>query len=250
MLQLNQILSFNCPVDSWFLIGLPPAAISLVFKAFYGFAVKLDTMGVFLALMSCLVAILINNGEPLIDPMTSQWVFPSTLALGAFITFVDSKRAKPFASYGSPSSGWEAEGDETFKRIGIPLWVGVLILFTWAAVLAVVLVLVKRFDYENVYLELLQVAERDLLRRELLFKLRLDLLQAGVSVQHAEDGVFFFVEAIIIQPDGFLDDPKRAAVIALLASREVRSHPQRQSTRRAANEAVRERCHEPVFPLG
>ena len=27
---------------SWYLVGLPPAAISLIFKAFYGFGQKLD----------------------------------------------------------------------------------------------------------------------------------------------------------------------------------------------------------------
>ena len=45
----------------FWLAGLPPAAISLVFKAFYGFGVKLDHLGVCMALCSCLVAILINN---------------------------------------------------------------------------------------------------------------------------------------------------------------------------------------------
>ena len=32
----------------WYLIGLPPAAISLVFKAFYGFTQKLDSLGIIL----------------------------------------------------------------------------------------------------------------------------------------------------------------------------------------------------------
>ena len=47
----------------WYLAGLPAAAIALVFKAFYGFASKLDSLGIWLSLASCLVAILINNDE-------------------------------------------------------------------------------------------------------------------------------------------------------------------------------------------
>lgn len=141
------------------MIGLAPAAIALVFKAFYGFAIKLDTLGVLLALMSCLVAILINN-DAIIEPTVSQWVFPSMLALGALITFIDSRRSKPFSTYGSPSTGWEREGDETMKRIGIPLWVGILIFLTWAGVLTAVLVLVDRKKVNNVYLEIFEVMYR------------------------------------------------------------------------------------------
>ena len=100
----------------WYLAGLPPAAISLVFKAFYGFAVKLDSLQVCLALCSCLTAILINNDDD-ISPSSSQWVFPSLLALGGFITFLDSKRTTPFSTYKSPSKGWDSEDDTTFKRM-------------------------------------------------------------------------------------------------------------------------------------
>jgi len=143
----------------WYLIGLAPAALALVFKAFYGFAIKLDTLGVLLALFSCLVAILINN-DANIDPLASQWVFPANLGIGALITFIDSRRANPFSSYDSPSKGWDKEGDETMKRIGIPLWVGAILLFTWAGVLATVIVLVDRYQYKNVYLEIFEVMYR------------------------------------------------------------------------------------------
>jgi len=91
-------------------VGLPPAAISLVFKAFYGFGAKLDKLGVILALCSCLGTILINGDEN-IRPDSSQYVFPSMLAVGGLITFVDSKRKSPFSNYGSPSKGWDAEDE-------------------------------------------------------------------------------------------------------------------------------------------
>jgi len=143
----------------WYLIGLPPAAISLVFKAFYAFAVKLDSLGVILALCSCLVAILINNDKN-ISPQSSQWVFPLTLALGALVTLIDSKRAKPFSTYKSPSAGWDKESDETIKRIGIPLFVGALVFLIWLGVLVLVILLVQVADIKNQYLEIFETMYR------------------------------------------------------------------------------------------
>lgn len=142
----------------WYLAGLPPAAISLVFKAFYGFAIKLDSLGVLLSLFSCLVAILLNNSR--IDPREAQWVFPVTLAIGGLITFVDSKRKNPFSSYGSPSKGWDAQDDETMKRIGIPLWVGACIFLVWLGVLIASIVLVQGGKVENVYLDIFSTMYR------------------------------------------------------------------------------------------
>lgn len=43
---IDELVDPNNP--PFYLIGLPPAAISLVFKAFYGFAMKLDTLGIIL----------------------------------------------------------------------------------------------------------------------------------------------------------------------------------------------------------
>lgn len=128
-------------LSRWYLIGLPPAAISLVFKAFYQFAVKLDTLGILLALFSNLVAVLINN-DARISPQSSQWVFPSILAVGGLVTLADSRRKKPFSEYPSPGKGWDKDTDDTIKRIGIPLWVGVLLLLTWAVILVLTITLV------------------------------------------------------------------------------------------------------------
>lgn len=143
----------------FWLAGLPPAAISLVFKAFYGFGVKLDSLGVCLALFSCNIAILINN-DARINPTVSQWVFPSTLALGGLITYIDHKREKPFSNYGSPSGGWDRESDETMKRIGIPLWVGGLIFFVWVGVLVLSIILKDVLEIENDYLDIFETMYR------------------------------------------------------------------------------------------
>lgn len=154
------LAEFIDPNDPPFwLVGLPPAAISLVFKAFYGFGIKLDKLGVILALFSALIAILINNDDR-IEPTVSQWVFPVTLACGGLVTYIDHKRAKPFSDYGSPGRGWDRESDETMRRIGIPLWVGGMIFFVWAFVLVLVIILKDVMELENVYLDIFETMYR------------------------------------------------------------------------------------------
>lgn len=140
-------------------MGLPPAAISLVFKAFYGFGMKLDTLGICLSLMSCMVAILIN-GDDRIQPTSSQFVFPSLLAIGGIVALLDSKRKNPLGVYGSPSKGWDAEDDSLMKRIGIPLWMGGFLFLVWLSVLVLVICLADVAKVDNVYLEIFETMYR------------------------------------------------------------------------------------------
>lgn len=154
------IATFIDPLNApFYLVGLPPAAISLVFKAFYGFGMKLDNVGVVLALISACVAILIN-GDEVIKPESSQYIFPSMLAAGGLFTYIDSIRDNPFGQYKTPSKGWDAESDLTMKRIGIPLWVGALIFLAWAGILVLVILLVDVFKIENEYLKIFEVMWR------------------------------------------------------------------------------------------
>jgi chromate transporter len=143
----------------WYLIGLPPAAIALVFTAFYKFALLLDKLGTILALISCLAAILINN-DPNISPQSSQFVFPVALALSGAITYIDSKRAKPYGTYPSPGAGWDVNNDEMTKRIGIPLWVGACIFASWLIILIASILLVNVADITDVYLEIFETMYR------------------------------------------------------------------------------------------
>merc|ERR550539_1626152 len=70
------IANFIDPDDPpFYLVGIAPAAISLVFKAFYGFTKKLDDLGIVLSLISACVAVLIN-GDFNIPVTSSQYVFP------------------------------------------------------------------------------------------------------------------------------------------------------------------------------
>lgn len=155
------IKTFIDPLSSpWYLIGLPPAAISLVFKAFYGFTNKLDRLGYVLCLISALVAILINGDERL-TPRSSQYIFPSMLIGGGIVSYLDSRRSEPLGTYKSQSKGWDSESDLLMKRIGIPLWVGGLLFVLWAVLLATTTVLVQpRFEVDNVYLEIFEVMYR------------------------------------------------------------------------------------------
>lgn len=143
----------------FYLIGLPPAAISLVFKAFHGFGLKLDKIGIGMASVSCCVAILIN-GDYNIPPTSSQYIFPSLLVAGGLFTLIDSKRDKPFAEYTKPKKGWDSTSDLTFRRIGIPLWVGALLFALWALILVIVVLLKDVANIQNDYLEIFEVMYR------------------------------------------------------------------------------------------
>jgi chromate transporter len=125
----------------------------------YGFGVKLDKLGVMLALASACIAILIN-GDSVISPLSSQYVFPSMLVAGGLITFIDSKRKNPFGTYQAPSKGWDGMSDLTFRRIGIPLWVGGLIFFVYVGVLVLTIILVDVVGIENDYLTIFEVMFR------------------------------------------------------------------------------------------
>jgi len=153
------ISSFVDPNDPpWYLIGLPPAAISLVFKAFYGFGKKLDNLGIAMACISTGISILIN-GDEIIPTRSSQYVFPSMLVVGGLFTFIDSRRATPLTKYEKPKPGWDGTDDRTFKRIGIPLWVGGLIFVLWASLLTIIVLLRRKLPY-NPYLDIFEVMYR------------------------------------------------------------------------------------------
>ena len=143
----------------FYLIGLPPAAISLVFKAFYGFGQKLDKLGIPLAVASCMVTLLIN-GDEVIPQDSSQYVFPIMLAIGGCISYLDSKRETPLGSYSIPKN-WDKEDDITMRRIGIPVWMGFVIWSVWLIVLIGSIVLVGSDDVDNDFLKLFEIMYRN-----------------------------------------------------------------------------------------
>lgn len=143
----------------WYLVGIPPAAITLVFVAFFQFSQALDTVGVVLALITSLVAVWID-GDTRVPRTAAQYAYPAMLVLGGIVTFLDSNRAKPWGVYKAPSAGWNSTDDRTIKRIGIPMWVGGLIFVLWAAILATTISLVRTGTVNNDYLDLFEVMFR------------------------------------------------------------------------------------------
>jgi len=140
----------------WYLIGIPAAAISLVFKAFYAFCIKLDKLGQILAFISAMVAIWIN-GDERVPPKSSQYIFPTMLVLGGLASFLDSLRGeKSFGVYKAPSAGWNSKDTRMLNRIGISRYMGAFLFLVWAVVLTVCVVLVNRGN-QNTYLQIFEV---------------------------------------------------------------------------------------------
>lgn len=141
------------------LLGIAPAAIALVFKAFAGFVSKLDRLGVGLAMFSGAVAVMIN-GDLNIPPTSSQVVYPALLIVGATAAWLDSRRAEPTGTYPYVDSKAKVTDAEKVleKKIGIPIWVGVCIVAVWAGTLILTTVLVQRAGEDvNPYLEIFNV---------------------------------------------------------------------------------------------
>jgi hypothetical protein len=75
------------------LLGIAPAAVSLIFKAFYGFGQNLDKVGIGLAMFSCIVATMINGDEH-IPQSSSQIIYPALLFFGGCFTVTDYCRGE------------------------------------------------------------------------------------------------------------------------------------------------------------
>ena len=84
------------------------------------------------------------------------------LVAGALFTLIDSKRKKSFGTLceKSPNAEWNGTSECTFKRIGMPIWVGFFVLSIWAVVLTLSIVLVRVVCNTNVHLETFEVMFR------------------------------------------------------------------------------------------
>ena len=147
----------NPPV--W-LLGVPPAAMALIFKASYGFVQKLDIFGVGIGVFSCVVSIMIN-GDLRIPSNSSQIVYPALLIGGALATYIDFKRENSIGTYIKPKPGDEetptqtAEDRKLSNKIGISVTQGVLYFLLWLGLLVGSIVLVN-LGFDNEYLKLFE----------------------------------------------------------------------------------------------
>lgn len=81
------------------------------------------------------------------------------MGAGAIITFIDSKRKKPFGKYDPPKSS-EIDNAQTLRRIGISVWMGLVYFLIWLSVLIVVILLVNVAKIKNSYLTIFEVNYR------------------------------------------------------------------------------------------
>ena len=91
--------------------------------------------------------------------------------------------------------------------------------------------------------ELLQLFGADRLRREVALETLGDFVEARLAVEHLQDRVLFFFEAVVLQPDGILHDPIDPALVALLLALQIGPLADRQLARRAGDKAVGECGH-------
>mmetsp|Transcript_25854 Transcript_25854/g.53072 ORF Transcript_25854/g.53072 Transcript_25854/m.53072 type:complete len:458 (-) Transcript_25854:48-1421(-) len=146
------------------LLGVPPAAVALIFKAFYGFAQKLDTLGVALAMLACAVSVLINHDEN-IPSNSSQIVYPVLLFGGGLLTYLDAHRSKPIGTYSKLPGQDDGPVVQTALdrklgyKIGMEIHHGIFMFLLWLVLLVGSIALVNR-GYDNKYLEIFEIFYR------------------------------------------------------------------------------------------
>jgi chromate transporter len=119
------------------LLGVPPAAMSLIFKASFGFALTLDRLGCAIATVSCATSIMIN-GDMRIPSNSSQIVYPALLVMSAIVTFLDFSSHSPIGTYIKPLASQQeptAQDRKLSNKIGISVWQGVLCFLMWLGIL-------------------------------------------------------------------------------------------------------------------
>ena len=144
------------------LVGVPPAAMSLIFKASYGFVKTLDKLGVAIGMVSCVVSVMIN-GDLRIPSTSSQFVYPVLLLGGALATLFDFRRQNSFGIYVKPeptttttSQTQSVQDRKLANKIGISVPQGVLYFFIWLGLLVGSTTLVNVAGFHDVYLEMFE----------------------------------------------------------------------------------------------
>lgn len=143
------------------LLGVPPAAIALIFKASYSFCLTLDMLGIGVAMASCIFSVMINGDEH-IPSSSSQVVYPTLLLLGGIISFVDSTCNKPIGTYVATATDRPNQTVEDRKlshKIGLSITQGVLFFLFWLGLLVTASTLVN-IGYTNTYLEIFELMFR------------------------------------------------------------------------------------------
>ena len=85
--------------------------------------------------------------------------------------------------------------------------------------------------------ELLQLFGADRLRREVALEPLGDFVEARLAVEHLQDRVLLFLEAVVLQADGILHDPIEPPLVAMLPRAQIGPLANRQLSRRAGDKA-------------
>jgi chromate transporter len=145
------------------LLGVPPAAMSLIFKASYGFVSNLDKFGTGIGLFAAAVAIMIAGDEN-IPSNSSQIVYPILLFSGGLLTFLDFIQGpeRSVGTYVQPDSEKSEPSDKDrllVKKIGLSITQGFLYLFIWFGLLFGSIVIVNTGN-SNVFVNIFEVFYR------------------------------------------------------------------------------------------
>lgn len=158
MFLYNFIDKANPPI--W-LLGIPPAAMSLIFKASFKFVQKLDKFGIGIGMVACAVAVMIAGDEN-IPSNSSQIVYPILLVSGATLCLFDFLRG-PDKSIGTyfRSSGESTEPSDKdrmlVEKIGLSVFQGFAYLFLWLGLLVGSILIVNSTGESNLFLDIFEL---------------------------------------------------------------------------------------------
>lgn len=142
------------------LLGIGPAAMSLIFKASFKFVQKLDKFGCGIGLVACAVAVMIAGDEHY-EPTSSQVVYPILLISGALLCLLDFLRGpeKSIGTYFQPTGESTEPTDKDrllVEKIGLSIFQGFLYLGIWLGLLIGSIAIVNMTS-SNLFMDIFEV---------------------------------------------------------------------------------------------
>ena len=95
--------------------------------------------------------------------------------------------------------------------------------------------------------ELLQILKGNTLRSKLRLETILDRLERSLPIEHIEDGELLFMEAEVVQTEGFFDDPIDPPIVLVTPGFQVGTTTQLQGPHRAIDQGIRHGGHRCLF---
>jgi len=142
------------------LLGIGPAAMSLIFKASFKFVKKLDQFGVAIGMVACAAAVMIAGDENF-PTTSSQVVYPTLLVSGAILCLLDFLRGpeKSIGTYVQPTavSKEPSEKDKLLvEKIGLSIFQGFAYFFIWLGLLVGSVYIVNKGN-SNLFIDIFEL---------------------------------------------------------------------------------------------